>query len=166
MLNIWNVLVIWFVCVDLNIFFKSHQAEDVNLERDLILDEPLGSVSNSDDIAILDEFGSISLEECFGRSSLVCDNAVDHGNFETFFGLDGLVLSRGDFRVDVESTAVSLKILNFNESRFSQFFFLSHMLNSKIMSIIFDYFNDFLEQSLLQPLPVLQQLLSPAFIIR
>ena len=95
----------------------------------------------------MDEFGCITFEEGFGRASLVSNNTVDHGDFETFLGFDGLRISGDDFDVDVVSTAISLKIFDFDEFGFSQFFFLSHILISKIMSIIFDYFNDFLMES-------------------
>ena len=59
----------------------------------MILDESFGSVSDSDDVAFLDEFGVITFEEGFRGGSFVSENAVDHRHLGSFVVLDGPGLS-------------------------------------------------------------------------
>ena len=81
-----------FVGGDVDIFFEGDSAEDVDLDGDVIFDEAFDSISDGDDVALLDEVGCVSFEEGLGGAGLICDDAVNHGYFESFFGFDEFVI--------------------------------------------------------------------------
>lgn len=67
--------------VDSDVFFKGDSSEEINFKGDMVFDEPLQSITDSDDASFLDEVGVFAFEESVGRGSLISKNAVDHGDF-------------------------------------------------------------------------------------
>ena len=112
---------------DIDVLLKSDPAEEIDLERDLVLDESLEAIPDGDDVALLDDLCDITLEEGFGGSGLVSENAVDHGDLEALFGVDNPGFCGQDLDVDVESASVGLKVLHLDEFGFNQLSFLSHI---------------------------------------
>ena len=135
-LHIGDVGFLFFVGVDSDILLESDSSEEVDLKGNVILNETFESIADSEDVALRDEFGVVALEESFGRAGVVGHNAVDHGDLEALFGLNGLGLGGNDLDVDVESGSMSLQVFYFDKSGFVERFVLSHMLRLKINQVI------------------------------
>lgn len=112
---------------DLQVLFEGESSEEIDLEGDVVLDEPLEAIADSEDVALLDEFCCVSLEEGLGGTGLVGNNAVYHGDLETLLGVDDPRLGGDNLDVHVEAAAFLLKILDFDEFRLSKLFFFSHI---------------------------------------
>ena len=125
MLDLRNIVRIYGV--DGNIFFESDSAEEIDLERDEVLNESLDSVADGDDVVLLDEGSIVSLEEGLGRASLIGYHTVDHGDLGSLFGLDILSLERDHLHVHVVSAAGRLNLLHLNEPRLGKSFFVAHI---------------------------------------
>jgi len=117
--SIGDIKILSCVASDLDVLLECDSAEEVDLEGDFVLDEPLEAIADGDDVALLDELCCVSLEESFGGAGLIGNHAVDHGNLLSLSGLDHFRLSGDNLDVDVEAAALGLKILDFHESRLS-----------------------------------------------
>lgn len=51
---------------DLDIFLESDPTEEIDFERDMILNESLDSVADGDHVTFFNEVGVLSFEEGFG----------------------------------------------------------------------------------------------------
>ena len=127
MLCVGYIEVLCFGRSDIHVLLQSDPAEDIDLKGNLVLDESLEAVSDGNDIALLDDLSYVALEEGFGGSGLVGEDAVDHGDLEALFGVDNPGFCGQDLDVDVESATVSLKVLDLDEFGFNQLSFLSHI---------------------------------------
>jgi hypothetical protein len=105
--------------------FGGDSAEDVDFERDMVLDESNSSVPDSDDSPFLDELGTVSLKEGVGRSSFVSDDGSDESGEAVvglgFFGFD-------DFNVNVVAVSGIDQRVNLNKVRFGE---LGHKVEIK-----------------------------------
>ena len=126
-LGVGDIEILCFSGSDIDVLLESDPAEEIDLEGDLVLDESLEAISDGDDVALLDDLCDVALEEGFGGSGLVCEDAVDHGDLETLFGVDNPGFCGNDLDVNVESTSVGLKVLHLDEFGFNQLSFLSHI---------------------------------------
>lgn len=66
MLHIGDVGFLFFVGVDGDVLFKGDSSEKVDFEGNMILNETFESVTDGEDVALLDEFGVVALEESLG----------------------------------------------------------------------------------------------------
>ena len=92
----------------------------------MILNESFYTIADGDNVSVLDEFGRISLEEGFCGSCLISEDAIDHGYFKSFFGVDDSMVGGENFGVDVISTSMSLELFDFDEGRFCFRFVFCH----------------------------------------
>ena len=117
--------------VDLDVFFESDSAEEVNFKGDVVFDEFFGAVPDGDNIAFLDELSGVSFEEGFGGGGLVGHDAIDHGYFLAFLGFDEPWFGAHYLDVDIVAASMSLQIFDFDEFGLCQCFVLCHKLNIK-----------------------------------
>jgi hypothetical protein len=81
----------------------------------VVLDESLDAVADGNNAILLDEVGSLTLEEGLGSSGLIGDNCIDHGDLLSVPGLDLARLCRHNLHIDVIATPGMLDILHFDE---------------------------------------------------
>jgi hypothetical protein len=58
-----DVIFLLLVGVDSDIFFKGDSSEEIDFKGNKILYETFESITNGEDVALLDEFGVVALEE-------------------------------------------------------------------------------------------------------
>ena len=129
MFNTGNVVFCFLVGVDGDVLFEGDSSEKIDFKGDMVFYETFESITNSNDVTLLDDFGIFALEESFSWTGLISEDTVDHGDFETLFGIDSFGYGGNDLSVDVVSGSMSLKVLYFDKSGFVESFVLSHELS-------------------------------------
>lgn len=65
MFNTGNVVFCFLVGVDGDVLFEGDSSEKIDFKGDMVFNETFESITNSNDVTLLDDFGIFALEESF-----------------------------------------------------------------------------------------------------